>query len=337
MHYLIGTDEAGYGPNLGPLLISASVWALPEPQVSGDSSAVGGSAPANTDLYSLLGDVVAAAPPRRGSNNKSQVAIADSKKLYKPGGGWKHLERGLWAAMAALGRHPSDWLDVWKALSPDSCNAMASVPWYQQNMQRPLPKDVDAEEISRLIEVFVEGLARAGVQLIDLRSRAVFAGQFNARLNEHVSKGALLSHETLELVAEVVRPLGEGTIHVVCDKHGGRNRYADLLADHFPERLIEIYGEGCLQSVYRFGPPERRVEICFQAKGEGFLPAALASMASKYLRELAMEALNDFWCQRVEGLRPTAGYPADALRFHQAIAKAQAEAGVPDEMLWRRK
>ena len=28
--YLIGTDEAGYGPNLGPLVISATVW-----QVSG--------------------------------------------------------------------------------------------------------------------------------------------------------------------------------------------------------------------------------------------------------------------------------------------------------------
>ncbi len=26
MAYLIGTDEAGYGPNLGPLTISASVW-----------------------------------------------------------------------------------------------------------------------------------------------------------------------------------------------------------------------------------------------------------------------------------------------------------------------
>ena len=29
MGYLIGTDEAGYGPNLGPLVISASVWHVP--------------------------------------------------------------------------------------------------------------------------------------------------------------------------------------------------------------------------------------------------------------------------------------------------------------------
>ena len=30
MPYLLGTDEAGYGPNLGPLVISASLWEVPE-------------------------------------------------------------------------------------------------------------------------------------------------------------------------------------------------------------------------------------------------------------------------------------------------------------------
>ena len=28
MPYLIGMDEAGYGPNLGPLVVSASVWQM---------------------------------------------------------------------------------------------------------------------------------------------------------------------------------------------------------------------------------------------------------------------------------------------------------------------
>ena len=31
MPYLIGTDEAGYAPNLGPLVVSASAWWVDEP------------------------------------------------------------------------------------------------------------------------------------------------------------------------------------------------------------------------------------------------------------------------------------------------------------------
>ena len=32
MLYVVGTDEAGYGPNLGPLVIAATVWQIDEPE-----------------------------------------------------------------------------------------------------------------------------------------------------------------------------------------------------------------------------------------------------------------------------------------------------------------
>ena len=73
----------------------------------------------------------------------------------------------------------------------------------------------------------------------------------------------------------------------------------------------------------------------FKAGGESFLPAALASMTSKYLREMAMRALNHFWCAQVDGLRPTAGYPLDARRFKAEIADAQRGLDVADHVLWR--
>ena len=180
-----------------------------------------------------------------------------------------------------------------------------------------------------------EGLAAAGVELLELCSRPVFADEFNRLADHYGSKGAALSHATLELVRALVEPLEAGPISIVCDKHGGRNRYHRLLAEHFPERLIEIHGESRARSVYRFGPERRRIEIRFQTKAESHLPAALASMASKYLRELAMRALNDFWCRRVDGLHPTAGYPQDAKRFKAEIAALQAELAIEDRLLWR--
>ena len=145
----------------------------------------------------------------------------------------------------------------------------------------------------------------------------------------------MLSHLTLALAAELIGPLADAPIAVVCDKHGGRNRYDRLLAEHFPDRLVEVYGEGRQASIYRFGPAQRRIEFRFQARAESCLPAALASMAAKYLRELAMRAWNHFWCGRIDGLAPTAGYPQDARRFKDAIASVQRALEIDDLLVWR--
>jgi hypothetical protein len=156
-------------------------------------------------------------------------------------------------------------------------------------------------------------------------------------MEEHDSKGAALSYLTLSLVAELMQPLEKGPISVLCDKHGGRDYYAALLVEHFYDGFVEVHGEGRAQSTYRYGPPERRVEFCFRAKAESCLPAALASMVSKYLRELAMEAFNAYWTARVPNLSITAGYPLDAGRFRADIAAAQLKLGIDDAVLWRKK
>jgi len=235
-----------------------------------------------------------------------------------------------------LDRRPDTWLDVWKSLAPDAVDSMRSVPWYADH-DTPVPMDADTSELDSLGRALTEGLDAAGVRLLDIRSRAVFPERFNELVETYDNKGAALSHTTLDLVAQVMRPIERGPISILCDKHGGRNRYGPLLEEHFPDSLIEIHGEGRERSVYQFGPPQRRVDIRFQMKGETHLPAALASMASKYLRELAMRAFNAFWCDKVPDLKPTAGYPQDAKRFKAEIADKQNELGIEDRVLWRNR
>ena len=196
----------------------------------------------------------------------------------------------------------------------------------------PAPLDADPEELRRLGPGFDSALAGAGVRLIGPAEPGRLSRRVQRGRGRYGIKGEALSRWTLGLVARLIAPLGDEPISVVCDKHGGRNHYLPLLVDFFPEPFIEANGEGRQRSVYRFGPPKRRVEICFQAKGESHLPTALASMASKYLRELAMRAFNAFWCARVPGLRPTAGYPQDARRFRDEIAAVQRELGIEDRM-----
>ncbi|MGO9112683.1 MAG: hypothetical protein ACLP9L_25910 [Thermoguttaceae bacterium] len=323
MPFLLGTDEAGYGPNLGPLVISASVWEAPE-GVRGDH------------LYERLQTVIAPAVARSAQAAGQRVAIADSKVLYQSGKGLKLLERGLWAAWSLIDQRPAVCGDVWKRLTgPDDgprcealCNGLDPLP---------APRDLDAAEIDLLRPRLCETLAQAGVRLIDLQSIAIFPREFNDTVDRSDSKGAALSHWTLQLVARMIEPLADGPIAILCDKHGGRDRYLPLLMDTFPDRFIEVVSEGRLTSVYRFGPVQRRVEIAFQAKGESHLPTALASMASKYLRELAMHAFNDFWRQHVADFQPTAGYPVDARRFKADIAAAQQSLDIEDRILWRTK
>ncbi len=322
MPYLIGTDEAGYGPNFGPLVVSVTLWQV-------------GDAASGRDLYEQLDAVV---PTRREVAEKpnARIAIADSKTLYHSGAGLQHLERALWAVWDLLGQHPRIWLDVWKVLAADSLDALTAIPWYAA-YDPPVPFDADPSELEPLSTALRKGFAAANVQLLKLQSRPVFPEQFNELLEANDSKGSMLSHLTLDLVARTMQSLENGPISVLCDKHGGRNRYARLLSEHFPDALIEIHGEGRKQSVYCFGPAERRVEIGFQSKAESHLPVALASVASKYLRELAMRALNAFWCERIPGLQPTAGYPQDAKRFRQAVAATQKQWGIDDRILWRNK
>jgi ribonuclease HII len=317
MAYLIGMDEAGYGPNLGPLVVSASVWRVPEKFL-------------HTDWYEVLAEVVTAKP----SKTDTRIAIADSKLLYQPRGGLARLERGLFTALTSLDQQAGSWQTAWDVLSADRQGHRHDLPWYA-DYDCPLPIDDDVSSLTEQAATFRTGLAACDMELLGLASRAVFPPQFNKLVEQYDSKAEALSQTTLELASELLEPLAKGPIRVVCDKHGARNRYAPLLQQRWPDVLVEIHGEGRGESVYRFGPTDRRVEFCFRTKADRLVPAALASMAAKYLRELAMQAFNAFWCSRVDGLKPTAGYPSDAKRFRAEIEPVLAELGIDLHTLWR--
>lgn len=324
MPYLLGTDEAGYGPNLGPLVVAASLW-----HVEGELSD-------ELDLFARLADVVTA---RRSGATDRRLLLADSKQLYQSGGGWRELEAGLWPLLGLLGHAPRCASEIWRALADISAedSGAPQTPAWHREIDASLPRDADAAELGRSLERTRDGLTRSGVRLCAIRCRAIFPGEFNAVVAELGNKSTALSHFTLQLTADLLRPCAAEPVAIVCDKHGGRNRYAALLQRFFPEEFIEVVCEGRDVSRYAWGPKASRARIDFQVGGESWLPSAVASMAAKYLRELAMLAFNEFWMRELPGLRPTAGYPVDAKRFHAEIAPRQRELGIADAHLWRVK
>jgi hypothetical protein len=377
MEVLIGMDEAGYGPNLGPLVVAATAWGVEEGsgfRVQGSEEreareSRGGGARAQSlpgsgttrlaakeydsceiDLYRTLRAVVARGP------DEKRIGIADSKILYRPGLGLRQLERGVHAAQFCLRQMSGCWSDLISHCEADPDSHVRNVPWHN-DFNCALPMDAVAEELSDLGEQLLEACDAAGVRPIAIRARLVFPAEFNGLTDRYGSKGAALSHVTVGLLREVIdrldceshlpakpgssiqppAPSLQSPIFVVCDKHGGRNYYGALLQHHFPEHWIEPVREGARESRYEWGPAESRTRVSFRVGGEAFLPTALASMTAKYLRELAMRAFNEYWCARVPGLKPTAGYPLDARRFRKDIAAVQRELGMEDHVLWRNR
>ncbi|MCP4190550.1 MAG: hypothetical protein GY768_07965 [Planctomycetaceae bacterium] len=317
MAYLIGTDEAGYGPNLGPLIVSTSVWKVDESQL-------------DDDLYDSLSPSVS----RTSMDAPNVVTIADSKMLYRPGGDLAALERGVLSAISQITRCPTDWQQLWSHLCPKAGEHLSELPWYK-DFQCSIPIDLDQAKLGELTGQLNSQLSQAGVELLNVRSTAVFPSTFNRSVEQSGSKGTLLSATTLELVAEQLNQLPPAPTQIICDKHGGRNRYGGLLQTSLAPGLVRVVAEGRQESAYEFGTPQQPIRISFRAGGESFLPSALASMTSKYLREIAMRAFNHFWAERVQDLKPTAGYPVDAKRFKRQIEPTQAKLGIPDHHLWR--
>lgn len=315
---LLGIDEAGYGPNLGPLVVASSAWEVP--------AAEGGPPP---DLYHRL------APAVGPSAANCRLPIADSKKLYSAGAGLVALERTVLAAAGASG-----WADLVDRLAADPLGLMGRLPW-ACDFDPSLPRDADAPSIEAARHALRGACEAAGVAWPVLRARMVHPPEFNALVAEHGTKGTALSHTSIGLARETLGMFLQSSVaserHALCvfDKHGGRNQYGSLLARYFPEGLLQTLVETRPVSRYRWTGSLRVIDFEFRAQGEAFLPTALASMTAKYLREVAMEGFNAFWREHVPGLRPTAGYPVDAKRFRSEIAEAQRRLGIMDAQLWR--
>ncbi len=303
MTLVIGADEAGYGPNLGPLVVAATAWrvdAVPD-DVEQRFAAVA------AELAGLWGD---------------------SKQIYKGGAGLAALERGALAGIAVTtGRMPAAWSELAPVVG---CLQDVELPEYESLCAITLPVAADLD--AGLPPALAATLAAQGVTLAAVRCTVVSPAAFNRLLDAGLNKSDLLSQVTLDLAAGLVAAAGPTVVW--CDRHGGRKRYAPLVSRHFSAPLVQAREETNVRSVYAIPAANLRIE--FSVGGEARTPVALASMTAKYVRELAMRAFNGHWGRLVPGLEPTAGYPVDAVRWRRAAAAAVEQAGTDWDAVWRR-
>lgn len=345
MAFLVGVDEAGYGPLLGPLCVGAAVLevapahfapSVPIPPPSSPDSAL--SPVPTPDLWQVLGTAVC----RKPRDTRGRIAIDDSKKLKRPNDSaahpLEHLERGVLAWVRCLAPSPAmpiDALDDLALLRLLGAAPSATAPWSGDGVPLPLAND------RGLLGIAAQRLHRAldanGLAFRALRVRALDAPEFNAAFERTRSKASVNSMLALEHLLEVCRSHRDDEIIAAFDRHGGRTHYRDDLALTFPDAIVRVIEESESASRYELHDARRVVRISWQSEAESrHLPVALASMAAKFVRELWMARLNRYFTHFLPEVKATAGYVEDGRRWLRQVEPHLAGLGLDPRQLVRR-
>jgi ribonuclease HII len=318
MAWIIGIDEAGYGPNLGPFVMTSVACRTPD------------HCP---DLWHLLRPAIR----RRADMDEGQLLVDDSKVVYTARG-LAGLERGVLAALWREGiSGPASLASFIEWVCPDNREELRREVWYRGAQALPIHAALD--DLGRCAGRFEEVCITAGVGRWHIRSVVICPARFNALLDKGGKKGVVLAHALTHLLRWQHANLpDEDALSFFIDKHGGRNTYAAMIQHALPDGVVRTERESMALSAYQLHGLGREMQLSFQPRADAeHLCVALASMTSKYLREVLMLEFNRFWQEHVPDLRPTAGYPGDAARFLKAIRVALDKLGLREETLWRRK
>lgn len=316
----MGIDEAGYGPNLGPFVMTAVVAESP------------GDRP--PDLWTDRSPHVS-----RAGGPSDRLWVDDSKRLHGQGArALDRLEAATLAALQATGR--TGVTDLRALLAATGAGDLASVElatWLGDGPVPAFPWPANQERISNwLAPAPLDG---PDWRLVTVRSVVMGPGRFNAELA--AAGGSKIGPHRAAFLSllRTVRDDAPGPLAVRSDKHGGRHFYLDLLCEAFPDAWIDRGPEGPELSQYRVrAGANAETTLSFQPRADaadGLV--ALASIVSKTLRERWMAVFNAYWQAHLPGLRPTAGYPADAARFRTAIEPLTRRLGQDVDGWWRRK
>ena len=321
MPWIVGIDEAGYGPNLGPFVMSSVACRVPAEL-------------AEANLWHVLRRAVR----RPGNKEDGRLLVGDSKLVYTPARGLGDLETGVLAALVlAQPTGPSCLREYIDWACPAGHEGLCSESWYLG--ATALPVTAEPQLVGPSAERFHAVRATMQVSAFRVYCVVVCPTRFNELLDHWGSKGAVLGHSlgTL-LAANRDSTMGDEPMRFLVDKHGGRNNYAAMLQHSLPGSMVVAREEKMERSVYQVLGLEREMSFTFQPRADAeHFCVALASMASKYLRELLMLEFNQYWQQHVPNLEPTAGYPGDSTRFFEAIRPAILRLGLPEAVVWRRK
>ncbi|MHC4130368.1 MAG: ribonuclease H family protein [Planctomycetota bacterium] len=297
MFVFIGIDEAGFGPLLGPLVVSSSLFSVPEHLIS-------------ADFWQVLRKSV--------SEQKKALAgrllVTDSKKAYNRRTGTKHLVRTVLAFLKCLGQNPSTLDELVTLLCPELLERLETYPWYKNSASYEI--SIDEADVNIASDVLRNDMKASGIEFLGFNSCCLDVAHYNKMVKAVKNKSSVLFTATSYLIQYAFENLGDRQLQVLVDRQGGRVHYRKILQRMFPDMELKILQEKSSMSSYELQSGQKKMRLHFVVGADmKFLPVSLASMVSKFLRELLIENINSYFVHRCSDLKPTAGYWKDGLRF----------------------
>ncbi|MFH1883097.1 MAG: hypothetical protein ABIL62_10350 [Planctomycetota bacterium] len=317
MVVLVGIDEAGFGPILGPLVVSSSTFSLPHHILT-------------SDLWQILQKSVGS----RRKHLAGRMLITDSKKAYSRAVGIKHLERTVLGALKCLDKEPATLTELIELLCPSCLERISAYPWYEDAGSYRL--SADAADRAIVSAVLADDMASNGIELLELKSYCLDVGYYNKMVASVKNKANVLFTATSRLIKRAFDNFAGDDLQIMVDRQGGRVRYRKPLQRMFSDMELRIIRESPTASSYelRGGGKGMRLHFVVGAD-ERFLPVSLASMVSKYMRELLVHNINRYFAGFHSDLKPTAGYWKDGLRFIEDLKTNIPQLQVDMEQLVR--
>lgn len=325
---VVGIDEAGYGPLLGPLVVSATAFDVPAELLETCKEPANGP-----NFWKALRRSVIKKPNRKNP----RLAVCDSKVLHgraETEHGISLLERAAMTFLSIAERHPANLVSLLRIICPHVVEHLCQYPWYNK-AELALPVECSADDVAVQRNALAADMTKNGIRFRGVWVEVLCEGHYNQLVSATHNKSVVLFQQNMRLLQRISERIN-GPLWIWADRHGGRTTYLKPLMNAWADANFEVLEESSDRSGYRLTRSGIPWTIRFLVEGESCqMPVALASIFSKYVRELFMICFNRYWRGLIPDLRPTAGYNTDGQRFLADIDSTFSRQSIDRNLLVR--
>ncbi|MFZ1864915.1 MAG: hypothetical protein WAU39_11880 [Polyangiales bacterium] len=304
---VLGVDENGLGPVLGPLVATSVVLEMPRYERS--SLCQRGLSLGLTDSKET------------GRFGQMQFAESVALGLLAGQGGGRAPE----SADAVLEQVFREGRSRLRACCPDE-------PTAAQCWAVDLPLPIFGGDPAAGQELLDKLVGRSSLRIVGVRSRVACAGVLNAERAAGKHKFDVDFDLFEDLIASTHTSHGEPLL-AICGMIGGIRDYASRFSRFDRDRIQHVPGRRGQRRYAVQGVGEIRFEIDADAR---HLPVALASIVGKYVREICMRRIGEFYRRGDPELGFVSGYRDPVTkRFIEATALLRKRFGIAQECFRR--